>query len=534
MLRSPVSLLAPALALLLSLFAALPALAHAQLLASNPAANALLAESPAQLELTYNEPVTALAMTLIGPDGVSADITPSTTAGATLAIPLPPSLADGTHVLSWRVISTDAHPVAGSLIFSVGHVTGAAEVAAAPTGSRATAILLWVSKALLFSALFVGVGGAVFALFAPLPHPARRLAALLALIGLVIAPLSLGLHGADALGADPDAMLGTAPWSTGFATSYGATVLALAASLALGAVALVHPRMAWLGWPAWLVGALALAMSGHAGSAAPQWLTRTAVTFHIAGILFWIGALLPIWFWLRDRRPEADNALRQFSRIIPLAVAAILVSGVTLAVIQMGPPGPAWLTPYGYLLAGKLGCLLVLFLLALWNRYRLTGSILLGELEPRLHLRRTILVELVLVLAILGLVSAWRFTPPPRGIAEADAAQAARSEPAYAHVMTDTLMVDVTAAPGRPGPVDFEIWLVDAVGDPVAPLAVEVTFAAPTLGIEPFSASATFADGFWLIQGQTIPLAGTWDVTLDIRLSRYAQNTLATQIEILP
>ncbi len=38
---------------------------------------------------------------------------------ATLTIAVPP-LPDGTHVLSWRVISADGHPVGGSLIFSIG------------------------------------------------------------------------------------------------------------------------------------------------------------------------------------------------------------------------------------------------------------------------------------------------------------------------------------------------------------------------------------------------------------------------------
>jgi copper transport protein len=519
------------LAALLALPTSAPALAHAQLLVSSPHTNAVLPEAPDRLDLMFNEPVTPLVIKLLAPDGAATDLTAAAaTIGTTVTVLLPSILDDGTHVLSWRVVSTDAHPIAGSVVFSIGAVS--ADVATTPTSSRATTILLWISKLLLFSALFVGVGGAVFGLFAPLPPPARHLAAAVGLGGLILAPLSLGLHGVDALGHNPDAMLLATPWAAGFATSYGVTVLLLAAALAFAIVALVYPRVTWFGWPAWFIAAVSLSVSGHAGAAAPQVLTRTAVTLHVAGILFWVGALLPLWFLMRDRSAEADTALRRFSRIVPFAVGAILVSGIILATIQMGAPGPAWLTPYGYILFAKLGLLAVLFLLALWNRYRLTGPVLLGELTPRLHLRRSILVELVLVFIIFGLTSAWRFAPSPRAIAEADATQAALDVPVYAHTMTADLMVDITASPGRAGPVDFEFWLADAAGEPVEPETVAVSFSAPSLGIEPIRAEAAYVDGFWRLDGQAMPQPGQWDVSLDIRLSRYSLVTLSTQIEL--
>jgi copper transport protein len=529
--RFPASLLALALSMLLTLVGSLPVLAHAQLLSSHPAPNAVLAHAPEALQLTFNEPVGPLVMSLVAPDGSATDLTADTTAGETLSVSLPADLGKGTHVLSWRVVSVDAHPIAGALIFSIGAATGVAEVA---TASRATMLLLWASKALLFSALFVGVGGAVFALASPLPPPTRLVAVAASLAGLVLAPLSLGLHGVDALGLDPASILAAAPWSTGFATSYGTTVLMLSGAFVLALLAFWRPAFVHLAWPAWLLAALSLSLSGHAGAAAPQWLTRTAVTMHVGGILFWVGALLPLWHWLRERGEAADTALARFSRFIPCAVAAILVSGATLAVIQLGAPGPSWLTPYGYILAAKLGLLLVLFVLALWNRFRLTAPILSGELTPRLHLRHSILVELVLVLAIFGLAAGWRFTPPPRAIAEAEAAQAALAIPAYGHAMDNAVMADITITPGRAGPVTIDIMVIDINGAPLAPESVDITLAAPALGIAPFKASAVLADGIWRLEGQVFPLPGLWELTLDIRLSRFALSRIATDIEIQP
>jgi copper transport protein len=531
MLRLPAALLAFACVALLSLAAAAPAHAHAQLLSSRPSANAVLRHAPEALTLTFNEPVGPLVMSLVAPDGSATDLTGATSSGETLFISLPGALGTGTHVLSWRVVSADAHPVAGALMFSVGTATGAVELA---SPSRATTLLLWISKALLFSALFVGIGGAVFALAAPPPTRARQIAIAAGLVGLIVAPLSLGLHGVDALGLDPDALVSAVPWATAVATSYGVTILMLAGGFGLALLAYWRPVLRWLAWPAWLLAALSLALSGHAGAAAPQWLTRSAVTLHIGGILFWIGALIPLWYWLRERSPAADQVLARFSRFIPYPVAAILASGITLAVIQLGAPSVAWLTPYGYLLAAKLGLVLALFGLAFWNRYRLTASILAGELIPRLHLRRFILVELVLVLAILALAAGWRFTPPPRALTEAAAAQAALAIPTYAHAMDDAVMADIVVTPGRAGPVTIDISIIDTAGVPLEPASVDVTLAAPALGIEPFKAVANLRDGLWRVEGQVIPLSGRWEITLDIRLSRFALSRIATELDIQP
>jgi copper transport protein len=520
--------LAPLLMFLLALAASQPALAHAQLLSTQPAANAVLADAPDNVALDFNEPVSPLAIALVAPDGSSSDLTAETTGGETLRVALPADLGQGTHVLSWRVVSVDAHPVAGALVFSIGAATGTIPDIA--TASPATSALLWAAKVGLFAGLFFGLGGAIFALAAPLRERGRGIIAGFAGLGLLAAPLSLVLHGADALGLPPGAILSLAPWETGFSTSYGLTVLLLAAALALALVSLFALRkLAWVGW---ILAAIALAISGHAGAAEPQWLTRSAVILHIAGILFWAGALLPLWFWLRDTSAAADKALSRFSRLVPFAVAAILASGIVLAMVQLARPGPAWLTPYGYILAAKLALLAVLFGLALWNRLRLTRPALLGEVKARRLLRASIRLEIVLVLAIFILAAGWRFTPPPRAIAMAEQAQAARAVPAYAHAMNDSVMADIVVTPGRSGPVDIDIAIIDLSGAPLIPLSVELTLAAPALGIEPFKTTAALSDGLWRVEGQSIPLPGLWELILDIRLDRFTLARIGADIQI--
>ena len=79
------------IALLTALVQASAAFAHASLVRAEPADGALVAEPPAALRLTFNEPVTPLVMRLIAPDGTAT--TPAATAENTTVTVKPPALA---------------------------------------------------------------------------------------------------------------------------------------------------------------------------------------------------------------------------------------------------------------------------------------------------------------------------------------------------------------------------------------------------------------------------------------------------------
>ncbi len=100
--------------------AATGAAAHASLVMTSPAEGAVLQAAPQEFSLTFSEPVSPLSLNLIGPDGSKRALSGFTLKDKTLAITAPPALARGTHVLSWRVVSEDGHPVGGSVVFSSG------------------------------------------------------------------------------------------------------------------------------------------------------------------------------------------------------------------------------------------------------------------------------------------------------------------------------------------------------------------------------------------------------------------------------
>ena len=96
------------------------ALAHAALNSAVPADGSVLAAAPGRIELVFSEPVSPLALRLVGPDGAARTLDRFVLKDSTLVISPPAGLANGTYALSWRVVSEDGHPVGGALVFSIG------------------------------------------------------------------------------------------------------------------------------------------------------------------------------------------------------------------------------------------------------------------------------------------------------------------------------------------------------------------------------------------------------------------------------
>ncbi|MFK8250145.1 copper resistance CopC/CopD family protein [Ancylobacter terrae] len=505
-----------------------PALAHASLVAASPADGAMLAQAPTGFALTFSEPTSPLVLSLVTPDGTRLPLDRFTLRDRTLEIDAPPALSQGTHVLSWRVISEDGHPVGGSVVFSIGSPSTTAP-AAAEGPEPGVARMIWVLRVLLYAGLFAGIGGA-FCL-AWLSAPARAGATWIGaalLLAALSALASVGLQGVDALEAPLTGLGRAIVWKTGLATSFGQTVMgALLASILAGAsLATTRHPARLLSLLSLLTLGVALAASGHAGAAPPQWATRPAVFLHGVGIALWVGALLPLALLFARRSPEAGLALRRFSLFIPLAVVPLLASGLLLAVIQLGAPAALWETAYGRVLTAKLILVAALLALAATNRRCLTEPALRGEPGSGRPLVRMIRLEIALVLAIFALAALWRFTPPPRALALAAA------QPAQTHIHTLKAMADLTVTPGRAGPVDVSLMLMTGEFGPLDAKEVALSLANPALGIEPIRRKAERRDGLWRVDGMVIPAAGEWSVRIDILITDFDMTRLEGTLHI--
>lgn len=493
------------------------AFAHAALVGSTPGDGAMLETSPDTLALQFSEPVSPLVIALVGSDGRSQSLEASV-AGTSVTLTLPGALDDGTYALTWRVVSIDGHPVAGSLVFSVGEPVGQAPVAVV-TVDRNLAAAIVVARVTIYLGIFFGVGALFFAAFiAGAPAVARQVAVLLTLLALPAVALSVGLQGVDALGLTLGGLGEAAAWRAGFATSWG--IAAVLLGVALFAALAGFRNTGFVRQVAAVVAlaaaGAAFASTGHASAAAPQWLTRPAVFLHVVAVATWVGALLPLALLLADDRMAALAALRRFSAYIPWSVGALLAAGVALVVVQVGRPEALLTTAYGRVLLFKLALVAVLFVLALINRAWLTRPILAGDAGAARHLRWSVGVEVTLVAVILAVIPLWRFTPPPRAL------EIAASMPATTHIHTDKAMADISVAPGRAGPVTVTIVLRSPDFGAFAAKEVTVTFANPDAGIEPIRRLAVNGgEGSWMIDGLALPVAGTWQVRVAVLVTDF-------------
>lgn len=517
-------------ALLLLLVAMAPsmAFAHASLVASEPADQSVLSVTPKMLTLTFNEPVEPLTIRLIGSDGRASEITQIARSGSALILTIPSEPEKGAYVLSWRMISADGHPVGGAVTFWIG-TRGSAAPDVVSSDSNMLRAAIWAARLLVYLGLFVGTGGAFFvawiepsALRAP-----RFVLAVTSVVALAALIISVGLQGIDALGEPVFALTRSIVWDAGMRGSFGLSVGAAGMALVLGlismqlgqVVAKVASLIAFVG-----VG-LALAVTGHAASAEPRYLTAASVFLHSVSLAFWIGALVPLGFAMTTNAAVAKASLMCFSRWIVPAVAALLVSGIFLGVVQLSSVDALWTTNYGRVLIIKMLFVATLLALALWNRRSLTPKVMTGEELPRRSLQKSILVELILVVVILGVVGLWRFTPPPRALA-------ATNESFFTHLHTEKAMANVTILPGRAGPIQISIQLETTDEQPLNAMAVSVALANREAGIQPMVAEARRGDdGQWRAD-MAAPVAGRWSLTLGILISDFDKVSIEAPILI--
>ncbi|BBE72595.1 CopD family protein [Oharaeibacter diazotrophicus] len=512
--------------LLLVALATAPAAAHAVLLSTVPADGGMLAAAPDELVLTFNEPVELLSAHLNGPDGGSAVPLASGAASTRLVLKAADLWGEGTRVLSWRVASGDGHPVAGTVLYSVGRASVVAPAGEDPSDPVARAGL-WAARLVVHAGLFFGVGATFWAAAA---GRRSRTAVVLPLAGLAALPLAFGLHGVDALGGGVALLASGHPWLAAAGTSF-------AAFAAIAAVALTHAVAAGriggraaivLAVAAVVASGLALAATGHAAAAEPRLVTRTALVVHGAALALWLGALPPLWTALRAPGPGGAHLLARFSALAPVAVAGLAVGGLALAAVQLTGPADLVATGYGRVLAVKLVLVAVLLAIAVVNRRRHTAPALAGDPAALRRLRRNVAAEIAIGLAVLAVVGLFRFTPPPRALAAAEAA------PVAFHVHTLPVMADVEIAPGRAGPVRFEATLMTGDFGPLDPREVRIEATNAGAGIGPIRAALVRRDGRFVADGLLLPAPGRWALRLVVLIDDFHQESLDASFDLAP
>lgn len=534
-----------ALAVILASFPAPPgaAWAHAVLLDTEPAADSVVAEAPATITLTFNEPVQPVVLQILDDRGTARDggIELRGT-GNQLRIGLPEPLGQGGYLVSWRVISADSHPIGGSFRFTVGDAPAArgedaAAAPATPHGWQATAI---AARAAFLFTLLATAGGVWFLIWSRAAYRAApaveggvlRRVMLLAVLALTFGPLLIPLQGALMLGAG-SGIADAAALRAGGDSPLGRSVLvALAATLVLlaGMAARHRPVALAVAGVAALVAAASPALTGHAATAAPRLLTAPSLALHAIAVAFWLGALWPLLLVLRRAESAvAAASLRRFSSLATIVVGALVLAGTVLAAVQLESPRALVTTDFGRILLLKLGLVTIALGLAWQNRRALTPALAAGDTRAGHRLARNIRLEIAAIAGILLVTATLGHTPPPRTVAGTEAAPQA----ALARTIADgNRVVQLSLTPGRAGHNELILRFATADGAPLSPQTVILRLALPELGIEPLERELAPEADRAVLSGADFSLAGLWALRISALFGTFDRAVFETELPV--
>jgi copper transport protein len=513
--------------------------------------------------------------------------------GSEVAVGLRPHLRDGTYTATYRVISADSHPVSGGVVFSVGKAgSGSAKtVADLLAGSNVGAVTetaFGVARGLDYLAIALGVGGLAFLLAAWRPAladaagagagwpqasavfaaRARRLLWMAVGLGVLSGAMGIVLQGATAAGTSfwsaLDASVVREVLGTRFGTVWGLRVVAwlalggvLIAGAGTRAVAVLRPAAVGAAGVApapaptrGVLAALALpaafllvspALAGHATTLHPVAALLPLDVVHVTAMSVWIGGLVMLLFVLpgatrRLEPPERSRLLAavlvRFSPIALACVAALLATGVTQALIDMGGLSPLLHTAFGRAVLIKFALLMALVGLGAVNRRRVVPALrrlATGGQPPGAAgrvLRSTLRAEVTLVVVVLGVTSALVSYAPPKSAAAGPVSITKRMGP---------IELETTVDPARVGANQLHVYLFDARSGAPYTKTRELTVQAslPSKGIGPLPATMSRAGpGHYVANTLQLVPGGDWKLAVVDRVSDFDEYTTTLAVPV--
>jgi copper transport protein len=524
-------------------------MAHASLIKSTPAPNSLLAVSPQQIALVFNERLenSLYYIKVINDEGqsVTSNKAQMDARQTTVTLELP-KLAEGTYVTTYHIVSADGHPIAGSYLFTVG-TSLADNTFIAPSSSQQgqsfswdmsmQAWLLFISRIFFYMALLTMIGWVIWSPVIRKMEETLQQVLLKWRIGLlrffIIALIFLiYFHYQELIGEG-----GTQELLHLFIeTSIGISWLSCFILALLGFIVL--QRKLWIDilWAAAMIGAKVL--NGHAMTFKPIGWTTILDAVHLFAAAIWVGGLLAgIVFW----RNKAFRLkwLPIFSKAALSSIIVLTITGSITTFIFLPKLSYVLYTEWGTLLLIKVGLVLFIAFVGFWIRRHLRKDRISMDIDKRSISiwYKVDLLLMILVVSIVGLLTYAAPLPP--------------NQPLDWHVMGEKAHLTVNINPNIPGSNDFtvEVWLPNQAGKPkqvelllqyeddrsIAPISVPLQ-ALEEDSQEPGTGVNESFDGFkkylYKSEGSYLSFAGKWGLELKILDAKDEELSFTTEMRI--
>jgi len=523
--------------------------AHALLVRSNPAANAVLEQAPVQVELFFSEhlepKLSSISVVdsnnlIVDAGDVRVDSADPTRMTVTLH-----ALSDGVYTVSWKALSAiDGHQSGGTFPFAVGDASATAVQSIPQSSSARLPFSALVAKFLLLVSLAILIGQRLFIWLIWNPvlssddrGPSTAISRLdvwarLYRSGLIGLLLSIGLGMLSQAGQTTGRELAF-PWApeTGrilAETRLGVIWLARLA-LAMFAVWLAggkeSPLKDRVGFAVNLALLFTVTLTSHAATEVRPLLPMLGDWLHLIGMTFWLGGLVFLFTGIRhlgqldgQARTKLTSLLTaRFSINAILFVALIGATGFYSAYLRVGS-WPALLTSlYGHVLLVKqifvAGLLIIaatnlLVISPRLNRLRLQG---VPDRTVVSRFGKNLILELTFAVLLLASVSFLTYLPPAK-IVSINSDLTGRTE-------VDDLNLDISISPGRVGQNTFTLKVITAEGHPLHSAKKVLLRFTPTQGnIAPSELELIgLGDGSFVAKGAYLSLPGSWQVQAVVR-----------------
>lgn len=505
--------------------------AHASLLETHPGKGSVMAEPPSVISLRFNEPVSPIRMQLIDGNGNVIALSAPAATNNMLTVAPQSVPGDGQYIFSYRVLSSDAHPISGSIGFAIGDMPAPEAGIPAATDPVLEAVIRIVRTVFLLSVL--GVTGLalypiLFLLPAGLDRPRRRAMLISGATALLSVMLGLGLWGVLlAEGTLPDLFSSDAWTLANNSTLARSTALiTLGMGIVLWAATNTASRlMNWVAAGGALLGIIGMISSGHAAGNASLLLTPVFL-LHILMAGIWFGALWLLYAMTGGGTETITLAetLRQFSSRATVLVIVLLICAGILGWHQLDAmPSFLFTTDYGRWLLLKLALVIGVLVLAALNRWRHTPALEReGKSGP---LRKSIRSEIILMGFILAVTTVLASTPPPQ-----------RPLERLSYTLTSradaSLKAELVLIPGHVGLNTVEISFSNNKGA-LMPPEVTLHWASADAGIEPLKQMAEKTmEGVYRVADVNLMIPGKWEIRIETLIDDFTLRNFETTLTI--